>query len=227
VLLQRDWRDSMAMSTLSAGESANSLFIDAEGTLLVCGCEGERGILGLPRDHADTEEGVEDTFHIVLVPTPVPCMAGIRIRQVMAGFHCSLALTEAGRVYMWGQGPCGRLASDLEDRLVPTLIQELSHHRVRQVAVGHDLCAAVTEEGLLFTWATAAIDAEFYAPVTDRTRQRLGLGLKNTSIANLWPPQCVSALQEERVSSVAVRIDFTEAGQRCSGSAVWSGLGLG
>jgi alpha-tubulin suppressor-like RCC1 family protein len=120
----------------------------ADGAVLVCGVEDERGTLGLPRNH----EGEDHLPRTVLLPAPVPSLAGVRIRHVAAGFNCSLALSGAGQVYIWGQGCGGRLASDTEDRLVPTSVQELCQHRVRQVAIENDLCAAVTEEGLLFTW---------------------------------------------------------------------------
>jgi hypothetical protein len=193
----------LELGTVATGFSPHSLFVDANGALLVCGFEHGTGTLGLPRDHGDNED---EDFRTVLVPTPVPSLAGVRIRQVVAGYHGSLAVSEAGQVYMWGQGRCGRLASDVQDRLVPTLIQELSHHRVRQVAIDDDLCAAVTEQGLLFTWATAAALAD---DESERGRPRLGLGLNNITIDTPWPPQCVTALKDERVGLVAVGRDYT------------------
>jgi alpha-tubulin suppressor-like RCC1 family protein len=210
-LLQRDWRDSLETGTVAAGDSPHSLFVHANGALMVYSLEGEAGTLGLPKDQDGREdEDADDDFRTVLVPTPVRSMAGIRIRQVVAGFKCSLALTEAGQVYMWGEGGCGRLASNEEDRLVPTLIQELGQHRVRQLAVGHGVCAAVTEEGLLFTWATAGSEGPFDAYAdTQQGPPQLGLGLEITSTAHFWPPQCVTALQGERVGSVAVGDDST------------------
>jgi alpha-tubulin suppressor-like RCC1 family protein len=65
-----------------------------------------------------------------------------------------------------------------------------------------DLCAAVTEEGLLFTWVTAARQGIQGQPA-------LGLGVEGTSTADFWRPQRVKALSKERVGSVVVGADFT------------------
>jgi hypothetical protein len=207
-LLQREWRDILEMSTVAAGQSPHSLLVDADGALLVCGFEHGHGTIGLPGEQGANIIGLQ-RFCTVLVPTPVPSMAGIRIRQVVAGFHGSLALSEAGRVYMWGQGSHGRLASDEEDRLVPTLVRELSQHRMRQVDMQMGICAAVTEEGLLFTWATAWREG---APAVGSPAAQspvLGRGLDGITIDNPSPPQCVTALEGQRVGSVAVRRHFT------------------
>jgi alpha-tubulin suppressor-like RCC1 family protein len=187
------------MGAVAAGQSRHSLFVDAKGALLVCGFERETGTLGLPREQVDHEDD-DDCFRTELVPKPVPSMAGIRIRQVAAGSYCSLALSEAGRVYMWGEGSFGRLAADKEDRLVPTLIQQLSHHRMRPVSMSHLVCAAVTEDGLIFTWATVV-------PIHDEFEERqpmLWLGFDGVTFGDPWPPQCVTALEGERIGSIAV-----------------------
>jgi alpha-tubulin suppressor-like RCC1 family protein len=215
-LLQREWRDSPELGTVAAEASLHIVFVDANGALLVSGFEYQPGTLGLPRDQDGNATELRGR-RTVLVPTPVPSMAGIRIRHVAASCCCSLAVSEAGRVYMWGAPYSGRLAPESEDRLMPTLIPELSHHRVRQVAMEVDLCAAVTEEGLLFTWAPAA-----WAPVipfpnkAEQMRPVLGLGLAGTTVSKPRPPQCVTALKKERVGSVAVGSRYmlvtTEAG---------------
>jgi alpha-tubulin suppressor-like RCC1 family protein len=89
------------------------------------------------------------------------------------------------------------------------LIQELSHHRVRQVAICYETCAAVTEEGLLYTWVTTAFRESYGVADVEQRRPILGLGLDGTTLDTLWPPQCVTALSMERVSSVAVGRRFT------------------
>jgi alpha-tubulin suppressor-like RCC1 family protein len=208
-LLKREWRDSLETGTVAAGDSPHSVLVDVKGALMVCGFEDEQrdGTLGLPSTQGDNEDDDPGT---VLVSTPVPSMAGIRIRQVVAGSNCSLALTEAGLVYMWGKDGFERIASDTEDRLVPTLIRELSQHRVRRVSVRSGICAAVTEEGLLFTWTTAFRQEKFDEEAEAQQRRPwFGLGREGASIGYLWRPHCVTALQGERVGSVAVGTDFT------------------
>jgi hypothetical protein len=102
-LLQREWRDSLQLCTVAAGESPHSLFVDANGALVVCGFEEELGTLGLPRGQGANQS---HQFCTVLLPTPVPSMAGIRIWQVVASYTCSLALSEAVG-YTCGGRVCG------------------------------------------------------------------------------------------------------------------------
>jgi hypothetical protein len=145
-LLLREWGDSLELGTLAAGSSLHSFFVGANRELRVCGMETGPGTLGLPRrqgdysgegetEDEDEDEDDDDLIRTVRVPTLVPSIAGIPIRQVVAGGDVSLAVSEAGRIYMWGQSYYGRLASDEEDREEPRLVRELSGHRVRQV--GH------------------------------------------------------------------------------------------
>jgi alpha-tubulin suppressor-like RCC1 family protein len=142
-------------------------------------------------------------------------------------------VSEAGLVYLWGEGDLGRIASDSEDQLAPTLIQELSHHRVRQVDIQHGNCAAVTEEGLLFTWEIGVGEGQgASAAAAQQGKPRLGLGLQGATHGNPWPPMCVTALSKERISSVAVGIEYmlvtTERGVVfSSGSGEKGSLGHG
>lgn len=87
-LLQRDWRDCLDSSTVSAGRAPYSLFVDANRALMACGFENRRGTLGLPRDLV-----ADNGPRTVLVLTPVPSMAGIPFRHVVTSYDCSLAVT--------------------------------------------------------------------------------------------------------------------------------------
>jgi hypothetical protein len=92
-LLQREWRDGMELRTAAAGPD-RSFFVDANGALLACGKEqaGEVGLLGL--------RGVtSQTSFKAVVPTPVPSMAGLRVRTVVSYVDCNLAVSEAGQVF--------------------------------------------------------------------------------------------------------------------------------
>lgn len=87
-LLQREWRDCLDSCTVAAGRAPFSLFVDANRALMACGFENRPGTLGLPR-----EPGAGNGPRTVLVPTPVPSMAGIPIRHVVTSYDCSLAVT--------------------------------------------------------------------------------------------------------------------------------------
>jgi alpha-tubulin suppressor-like RCC1 family protein len=78
------------------------------------------------------------------------------------------------------------------------------HHRVRQVVVGDGHCAAVTEDGALFTWETRReVIAEPDEPI-----QELGYG---SYIHDFGVPYRVFALEGIRITSVAVGSAFTVA----------------
>jgi hypothetical protein len=110
-------------------------------------CRGKAGPARLARRH-------QPDFITAVAPTPVPSMAGVRDRTVVCHEHCNLALSEAGQVFAWG-----RVQSSQEEDIagrewhapVPTVMEELRHHRVRQVVAGCCHCAALTEGGALFT----------------------------------------------------------------------------
>jgi hypothetical protein len=95
-LLEREWRRVAELRTVAAGRE-RSCFVDANGALLACGKEEEEevGLLGL-------QDVPSLTSFAAVVPTPVPSMAGVRIRAVACHEHCNLAVCEAGQVFEWG-----------------------------------------------------------------------------------------------------------------------------
>jgi alpha-tubulin suppressor-like RCC1 family protein len=216
-LLQREWRIGMELRTVAAGRD-RSFFVDANGTLLACGAEteGENGLLGL-------RDGPGHTPFTAAAPTAVPSLAGVRIRAVVCHDHCNLALSEAGQVFEWG---C-QLQASVELNIgwakrqapVPTLMEKLRYHRVRQVVAGHFHCAALTECGALFTWETCKVND--IAP--DQPMPELGHG---SSIHELGVPHRVLALAGEHVISVAVGIGFTVA-VTAAGAGYSFGMGDG
>jgi alpha-tubulin suppressor-like RCC1 family protein len=199
-LLQREWQSEMQLSTVAAGRN-RSFFVDANGALLTCGREeeGEVGLLGL-------REGTSQTPFTAAVPTPVPSMAGVRVRAVACHDHCNLALSEAGQVFARGhqlsQSPEENIAWSKRLPPVPTVMEELRNHRVCQIAAGEYHCAAVTEDGALITWLTRAA----YLP--NEPNPELGYG---SYVHNIRMPCRVFALEGERVTSVGVGDGFTVA----------------
>ena len=62
------------------------------------------------------------------------------MRTIACGSEHTLALTEAGELWAWGQGDEGRLGlNDGQDRLVPTLVdpQHFAHAPISTVAAGY------------------------------------------------------------------------------------------
>jgi alpha-tubulin suppressor-like RCC1 family protein len=188
--------------------------VDANGALLACGeeeeGEGEQGLLGL-------RKGTSQDPCSAVVPTPVPSLAGTPICSVVCGQSCNLALSEAGQVFAWGcqwneysvLGFADNLIWSKRHAFVPTVMEELRNHRVRQVTAGYNHCAAVTEDGTLFTWETF----RFGETLTSKPRPELGYG---SFVHDIGAPYCVFGLEGIRIASVAVgphfRVAVTEAG---------------
>jgi alpha-tubulin suppressor-like RCC1 family protein len=216
-LLQREWRNQTEL-TAAAGWH-RSLFVDAHGALLAGGEEKEEevGLLGL-------RGGASQSFLRAVAPTFVPSMAGIFIRAVACHVTCNLAVSKEGQVFEWGRDVEHPLLADDNDLFkwqppVPTVIEELRDHRVRQVIVGSFHCAAVTEDGALFTWETERV---VYGR-KEEARAELGYG---RFAHDFGVPRRVCAFEGVRVASVAVGYQFTAAVTE-DGAAYSFGLGDG
>jgi alpha-tubulin suppressor-like RCC1 family protein len=200
-LLRREWQSAMEHRTVAAGLD-RSFFVNATGALLACGIEeeGEAGLLGLQRGDGQT------TFTAV-EPTPVPFLAGMHVRALACHEDCNLAVSKAGGVFEWGAIVPPSVADDMGWCKwlppVPTAIEELQNHRVSRVVAGLSHCAALTEDGSLFTWQTRR-----EAEIELGDQPELGYG---SYIHDSGAPYCVYALAGERVTSVAVGTHFTVA----------------
>jgi alpha-tubulin suppressor-like RCC1 family protein len=202
-LLQRERRRDMELRTVAAGRD-RSLFVETNGALLACGNEeeGEVGLLGL---RACTDQ----TPFTAAVSTPVPSMAGVRLRAVVCHGHRNLAVSEAGQVFAWGRNVQPPIESSLAwskwQAAVPTVMEELRNHRVSQVVAARYHCAALTEEGALFTSQT-------HRDVNDRPDEPAeGLGYGSYIPPVCGTPHRVYALEGVRITLVAVGTRFTVA----------------
>jgi len=73
--------------------------------------------------------------------------------QIACGANHSIALTEGGKVYSWGNGQGGKLGhGDQTGKSKPALIESLTSHRVVQVECGDAHSGCITEGGLIFVW---------------------------------------------------------------------------
>lgn len=71
----------------------------------------------------------------------------LNIKQVAAGEHHSMVLTEDGRVYSFGRGDSYQLGlGNTENLPVPTLLQSLANKRVTSIDCGSCFSLAITEE---------------------------------------------------------------------------------
>ncbi|CAK9050693.1 E3 ubiquitin-protein ligase HERC2 (HECT domain and RCC1-like domain-containing protein 2) (HECT-type E3 ubiquitin transferase HERC2) [Durusdinium trenchii] len=118
--------------------------VDADGDLFTTG-NGKQGCLG----HGSVTS--LDTFTKV----DPSLFGGEKVKQVAAGEEVLLILTENGAVYSCGNDDYGKLGlGNLRERLqtTPRQITSLKGERIAQVVCGDFFCAALSENGTLFTW---------------------------------------------------------------------------
>lgn len=79
--------------------------------------------------------------------SPVRVQLGFRLKQIDAGMHYTIALTDQGEVFAWGWNGMGQLgASAVESTKKPTRIVGLN--RTKEISAGSFHALALTEKGL-------------------------------------------------------------------------------
>lgn len=157
--------------------SGHSAAIASNGELYTWGL-GEYGRLG----HGDT--GTQ------LKPKLVDALVGQRVIQVACGSRDAqtMALTENGSVYSWGDGDFGKLGRGGSDGCyTPLLVDRLNGLGVVQVECGAQFSLALTKYGEVWTWGKG----DYF---------RLGHGNDN----HVRRPTVVEGLRGKKVVHVAV-----------------------
>ncbi|VVC31643.1 Hypothetical protein CINCED_3A017272 [Cinara cedri] len=120
--------------------------LTSQGTVLSCG-EGNYGRLG--HGHSDSLPNL----------TIIAALQGFVITQLATSIGSdghSLALTETGEVFSWGDGDFGKLGHGNNERQrKPKLIESLYDVVVIQVACGHKHSAVLSQDGEVYVFGSA------------------------------------------------------------------------
>lgn len=166
--------------------------LTASGRVLTWGL-GKDGRLG----HCDRESH--------FYPAEVQALRSYHVSQVSCGGLHTAALTADGEVLTWGLGKDGRLGHGSEvDQLAPHLVEMLVQDKVSQVVCGGHHTAALTEDGVVFTWG---FDDD----------GRLGHGAPG----HQYTPRQVEGLRGEPMSMVAAGCWHSAALSRAGAVYTW------
>ncbi len=103
-------------------------------------------------------------------------------KQIAIGQRHSMALTEEGKVWVWGTGDDGRLGlGDEKDRPFPELMETLVDFNVINIGAGGHHSACLADDGNLWTWGDGSFGRCGLRSGTPKLTPHLVVALVNES----------------------------------------------
>ena len=161
-------------ATEDNNRSMENLMVDWSKSFVFCMGSNKNGCLGL--GYASDSESEEESLHEIILVQPdkhknfhsnfIPSLgdlAGKVVRQVACGGNFTLALSEEGEVFAWGEGVTGALGTGLiQNEVAPRKIvlellrsedgTQYYEERARYIAAGYCHSLAVSQRGGLYAW---------------------------------------------------------------------------
>lgn len=123
---------------------AHTLCVTSQGKVYSWG-DGDYGKLG--RGGSDGSK----------LPRVVEKLQNTKIRKVYCGPQCSIALSEDGKVFTWGNGDCWKLGHPTDEHVrFPELVEALQEKRVVDICVGLGHIVALCDSGEVYGWGKNA-----------------------------------------------------------------------
>ncbi|XP_078441246.1 ultraviolet-B receptor UVR8-like isoform X2 [Wolffia australiana] len=121
-----------------------------------------------------------------------------KITQVFAGYHHSAAVTDNGKLFMWGKNSSGQLGLGRNSGSfvsAPTKLDSLAGMHIETVALGSQHSIAVTDNGSVLSWGAGALG-------------RLGHGARSGIMGFLgssseYTPRLIKNFEELKVTKIA------------------------
>ena len=92
------------------------------------------------------------SVHETGIPEKVPGLEGVRFVQVACGHVHTLALTDDGRVFAWGNNKTGCVGVSDRGTCAPQEIESLRGKQIISISAGMESSAALSASGEVYTW---------------------------------------------------------------------------
>lgn len=132
-------------------------------------------------------------------PKLIESLVGLKVKEICAGYHHSMALTSKSGLYCWGSGWSGQLGTgNTKDLNTPTFVDTFQFNtkcKIVKIAAGYHHSLALTDDGRIYTWGYGEVG-------------QLGHG---NSIKRVLTPKCIEGLSDVKFIDISASEHHTLA----------------